>query len=108
MQRGGLSAADVDVAVRYGPGIRWGVVGPGLHWHVRGGEGGVQRFMDHLLDPVAGMMKTLGTPESTPQLKQTVVDAVLKEPGGRSVEQLAREESSVLSGLVKLRSVASA
>jgi len=30
-------------------------------------------------------MKALGTPELTPQLKQTVVDAVLKEAGGRSV-----------------------
>jgi hypothetical protein len=39
-------------------------------------------------------------------LKQTVVDAVLKEAGGRSVEQLAREENSVLSGLLKLRAAA--
>jgi hypothetical protein len=54
------------------------------------------------------MMKTLGTPEITPQLKQTVVDAVLKEAGGRSVEQLAREENSVLTGLLKLRSEANA
>jgi len=31
---------------------------------------------------------------------------VLKEAGGRSVEQLAREENSVLIGLLKLRSTA--
>jgi hypothetical protein len=36
------------------------------------------------------------------------VDAVLKEAAGRSVEQLAREENSVLSGLLKLRLAASA
>jgi carnitine 3-dehydrogenase len=52
-------------------------------------------------------MKTLGTPEITPQLKQIVVDAVLKEAGGRSVEQLAREENAVLTGLLKLRATAS-
>jgi hypothetical protein len=62
--------------------------------------------MEHLMDPLEAMMKTLGTPEITPQLKQTVVDAVLKEAGGRSVEQLAREENSVLIGLLKLRSAA--
>jgi len=108
VQQGVLSVADADVAVCYGPGIRWGVMGPSLQWHVGGGQGGIQHFMEHLMDPLAGMMKTLGTPEITPQLKQTVVDAVLKEAGGRSVEELAREENSVLTGLLKLRSEANA
>jgi 3-hydroxyacyl-CoA dehydrogenase len=106
VQQGVLSVADADVAVCYGPGIRWGVMGPSLQWHVGGGQGGIQHFMEHLMDPLAAMMKTLGTPDITPQLKQTVVDAVLKEAAGRSVEQLANEENSVLSGLLKLRSAA--
>jgi 3-hydroxyacyl-CoA dehydrogenase len=108
VQQGVLSVADADIAVCYGPGIRWGVMGPSLQWHVGGGQGGIKHFMEHLMDPLAGMMKTLGTPEITPQLKQTVVDAVLKEAGGRSVEELAREENLVLTGLLKLRSEASA
>jgi carnitine 3-dehydrogenase len=108
VQQGVLSVADADVAVCYGPGIRWGVMGPSLQWHVGGGQGGIQHFMEHLMDPLAAMMKTLGTPEITPQLKQMVVDAVLKEAGGRSVEELAREENSVLTGLLKLRSEANA
>jgi carnitine 3-dehydrogenase len=103
VQQGVLSVADADVAVCYGPGIRWGVMGPSLQWHVGGGQGGIQHFMDHLMDPLAAMMKTLGTPEITPQLKQTIVDAVLKEAGGRSVEQLAREENSVLIALLNQR-----
>jgi 3-hydroxyacyl-CoA dehydrogenase len=108
VQQGVLSVADADVAVCYGPGIRWGVMGPSLQWHVGGGQGGIKHFMEHLMDPLASMMKTLGTPEITPQLKQTVVDAVLKEAGGRSVEELAREENSILTGLLKLRSAANA
>jgi carnitine 3-dehydrogenase len=108
VQQGVLSVADADVAVCYGPGIRWGVMGPSLQWHVGGGQGGIEHFMEHLMDPLAAMMKTLGTPEITPQLKQMVVDAVLKEAGGRSVEELAREENSVLTGLLKLRSEANA
>jgi carnitine 3-dehydrogenase len=103
VQQGVLSVADADIAVSYGPGIRWGVMGPSLQWHVGGGEGGIQHFMEHLMDPLAAMMKTLGTPEITPQLKQTVVDAVMKEAGGRSVEQLAREENTVLIALLKER-----
>src|SRR6266481_4078808 len=108
VQQGVLSVADADVAVSYGPGIRWGVMGPSLQWHVGGGQGGIQHFMEHLMDPLVAMMKTLGTPEITPQLKQTVVDAVLKEAGGRSVEQLASAENSVLIALLKQRAAAGA
>jgi carnitine 3-dehydrogenase len=103
VQQGVLSVADADIAVCYGPGIRWGVMGPSLQWHIGGGKGGIQHFMEHLMDPLVAMMKALGTPEITPQLKQTVVDAVLKEAGGRSVEQLAREENAVLVALLKQR-----
>jgi len=60
------------------------------------------------MDPLVAMMKTLGTPEITPQLKQTVVDAVLKEAGGRSVDQLASAENSVLIALLKQRAAAGA
>ena len=103
VQQGVLSVADADVAVCYGPGIRWGVMGPSLQWHVGGGEGGIKHFMEHLMEPLQGMMKALGTPDVTPQLKQTVVDAVLKEAAGRSVDQLAQQENAVMIALLKQR-----
>ena len=103
VQQGVLSVEDADIAVCYGPGIRWGVMGPSLQWHVGGGQGGIQHFMEHLMDPLAAMMKTLGTPEITPELKKTVVDAVLKEAGKRSVDELAHAENSVLIALLKQR-----
>jgi carnitine 3-dehydrogenase len=59
--------------------------------------------MDHLMDPLQGMMKALGTPNITPALKQTVVDGVTREAAGRSVDQLAQKENEVLIGLLKLR-----
>jgi len=103
IQHGVLSVADADDAVSWGPGLRWGVMGPSLQWHVGGGAGGIKHFMEHLMDPLAGMMKSLGTPEITPDLKHAVVDAVLKEAGHRSVEQLAHDENEVLVGLLRLR-----
>jgi len=103
VQQGVLSVADADAAVCYGPGIRWGVMGPSLQWHVGGGEGGIKHFMEHLMEPLQGMMKALGTPDVTPQLKQTVVDAVLKEAAGRSVDQLAQQENAVMIALLKQR-----
>jgi 3-hydroxyacyl-CoA dehydrogenase len=108
IQQGVLSVADADDAVSWGPGLRWGVMGPSLQWHLGGGPGGIKHFMEHLMDPLAGMMKTLGTPEITPDLKRTIVEGVLQEAGPRSVEQLAHEENELLVGLLGLRAQRSA
>jgi len=98
-----LSVEDADVAVSYGPGPRWGVMGPSLQWHLGGGAGGIKHFMDHLMDPLAAMIKTLGTPDVTPELKQTIVEGVSREAGKRPVDELARQENELLIGLLRLR-----
>jgi len=103
IEEGVLSVEDTDAAVCYGPGLRWGVMGQSLQWHLGGGAGGIKHFMDHLMDPLQGMMKALGTPSITPELKQAVIDGVMREASGRSVDQLAQDENRVLIGLLKLR-----
>ena len=103
IEEGVLSVEDTDAAVSYGPGLRWGVMGQSLQWHLGGGAGGIKHFMDHLMDPLQGMMKALGNPSITPELKQAVIDGVIREASGRSVDQLAQDENRVLIGLLKLR-----
>ena len=103
IQQGVLSVADADVAVSYGPGPRWGVMGPSLQWHLGGGPGGIHHFMEHLVGPMETWMKTLGTPDITPELKQTIADGVLQMAGNRSVEQLAAEENEIVTGLLSSR-----
>jgi len=103
ISQGVLSVADADDAVSWGPGLRWGVMGPSLQWHLGGGQGGIKHFMEHLMDPLGGMWKTLGNPEVTPELKRTITEGVLQEAGSRAVEQLAQEENELLVGLLRLR-----
>src|SRR6266566_703420 len=103
IQQGVLSVAEADDAVSYGPGLRWGVMGPSLLWHLGGGPGGIQHFMEHLMDPLTGLMKALGNPEVTNELKQTIIEGVLQEAENRSVDQLAQAENEALVGLLKLR-----
>jgi 3-hydroxyacyl-CoA dehydrogenase len=103
IEQGVLSVADADDAVSFGPGLRWGVMGPSLQWHLGGGAGGIKHFTEHLMDPMASMFKALGTPEVTPELKQTIAEGVLQEAGDRSVDQLARKENELLVGLLRLR-----
>jgi 3-hydroxyacyl-CoA dehydrogenase len=103
IEQGVLNVVDADTAVSWGPGLRWGVMGQSLLWHLGGGEGGIRHFMDHLMGPLEAMWGALGTPAVTPEIKQTIIDGVLQEAAGRSVDQLADERDDVLLGLIALR-----
>ena len=103
IEQGVLNVAEADDAVSWGPGLRWGVMGQNMLWHIGGGAGGIRHFMEHLMGPLAGMMKDLGNPEITPGLKQTIIDGVLEQAGDRTVQQLARQENETLIGLLSLR-----
>ena len=100
---GALSVEDADIAVSMGPGIRWGVMGPSLQWHLGGGAGGIQHYMATLMDGLAHLMKSLEMPDVNDELKKTVVDGVLAEAGDRTLEQLALDENEVIIGILKLR-----
>jgi len=107
IEQGVLNVADADTAVCWGPGLRWGAMGPTLLFHLGGGEGGIQHFMDHLSGPMAGLWKDLGPLTNfTPEIKQTLIDGVVGAANGRSLEELARERDQVLFGLLRLRSQA--
>ncbi|HEX4227889.1 MAG TPA: 3-hydroxyacyl-CoA dehydrogenase NAD-binding domain-containing protein [Bryobacteraceae bacterium] len=101
---GVLDVADADTAVCWGPGLRWGVMGPNLLFHLGGGQGGIRHFMEHLAGPLATWWKDLGSFTDWPAgSQQTIIDGVLKESGERSLEQLAETRDEVLLGLLQLR-----
>jgi 3-hydroxyacyl-CoA dehydrogenase len=100
---GVLSVADVDAAVCWGPGLRWGIMGPNLLFHLGGGKGGLQHFLDHLAGPFATWWGDLGTPELTPQIKAKLIAGVLEEVEGRSIEELEEERNRALLGLLAIR-----
>jgi hypothetical protein len=79
-------------------------MGPNLLFHLGGGPGGIQHFMEHLSGPVASWWKDLGTlTDWPPASRETIVDGISKEAGGRSVEELAQMRDEMLLGLLKIR-----
>jgi 3-hydroxyacyl-CoA dehydrogenase len=103
IQQGIVSVEDADIAVCYGPGLRWGAMGPSLQWHLAGGHTGIHHFAEHFMDGFVGLMKKLEMPDVTPALVQTVIDGVLKEANGQSVERLAQAENKLVVELLALR-----
>jgi hypothetical protein len=98
-----LDVADADDAVSWGPGLRWGVMGPNLLWHLGGGQGGIQHFMDTLMPRMAANWRGLGNPQFTPELAQTIVNGVLEEANGKSIEELEAQRDEMLFGLIAVR-----
>jgi carnitine 3-dehydrogenase len=104
IEQGVLSVTDADDAVSWGPGLRWGVMGPSLQFHLGGGAGGMKHFMEHLLPVMsAGLWPALGSPTVTPQLQKTLIEGVQEQASNRSVQELADNENEVLVGLLRLR-----
>jgi 3-hydroxyacyl-CoA dehydrogenase len=100
---GVLDVADADDAVSYGPGLRWGVMGPNLLWHLGGGQGGIQHFMEHLMPRMAAGWPGLGNPQLTQALQDQIIKGVLEEADGRSIDELAAERDEMLFGLLGVR-----
>lgn len=106
VDQGVVSVADVDTALSWGPGLRWGIMGQVLLNHLGGGQGGMEHFLQQFTGPMTAWWKVLGSPELTPELQQKLIAGVHAEVGSRSIDDLAAERDEVLLGLLELRNKA--
>jgi 3-hydroxyacyl-CoA dehydrogenase len=104
IDQGVLDVADSDVAVCWGPGLRWGVMGANLLFHLGGGQGGIQHFMDQFTGPLSKWWKDLGNiTDFTPEVKQIIIKGVTEEVAGRSIDELEHERDAMLLELLATR-----
>src|SRR5258707_9155444 len=95
---GVLSAADVDTALSWGPGLRWGIMGNMMLNHLGGGPGGIEHFFHQFAGPMMTSWKSLGSPELTPEVQKKLIDGVNSEVGSRTIEELEAERDEILLG----------
>jgi 3-hydroxyacyl-CoA dehydrogenase len=98
-----VSVADVDKALCWGPGLRWGIMGQLLLNHLGGGHGGIEHFFDQFTKPMTAWWKVLGSPELTPEIRRKLIDGLHAEVGSRSINELETERDEILLGLLELR-----
>jgi 3-hydroxyacyl-CoA dehydrogenase len=103
VSEGVVSAADVDTALCWGPGLRWGVMGNMMLNHLGGGPGGIEHFFQQFSGPMTAWWKTLGSPVLTPEVQKKLIDSVHAEVGARPIAELEAQRDEVLLGLLELR-----
>ncbi|MGY4474497.1 3-hydroxyacyl-CoA dehydrogenase NAD-binding domain-containing protein [Bradyrhizobium sp. USDA 3364] len=103
VDEGVVSVADVDTALAWGPGLRWGIMGQVMLNHLGGGPGGIEHMLKQFTGPITAWWKVLGSPTLTPELQKKLIDGVHAEAGSRSIDELAAERDEVLLGLLELR-----
>jgi 3-hydroxyacyl-CoA dehydrogenase len=98
-----VSVTDVDKALCWGPGLRWGIMGQVLLNHLGGGQGGIEHFFDQFTGPMTAWWKVLGSPVLTPEVQKKLIDGVHAEAGSRSIDELEAKRDEILLGLLELR-----
>jgi len=100
---GVVSVKDADTAVSWGPGLRWGIMGPSLLYHLGGGKGGIEHFFQQFTGPLTAWWHVLGTPELTPEVVGTIVAGVHEAVENRTGDELAAYRDKILGGLLEMR-----
>lgn len=80
--------ASVDKALVHGPGLRWSVVGAHMAYHLGGGAGGMEAYLEHLGPSQERRWTTLGSPRLTPEVCALLVEGIREEAAGRSISSL--------------------
>ena len=103
---GVASVEDVDKALYAGPGIRWAFMGQHLIYHLGGGEGGYEYFINHIGKAFEeyweGMASWTEIPEDA---KGAIVSGVKDSSGSQSLSELTLWRDEKLVKLLKVISV---
>lgn len=100
------SVEDVDKAIANGPGLRWALMGPHRTFHLAGGPGGMDNFIDHFGPANESWWATMNANvKISPAVKQTIVQGVNDAVGNKTMDELVQtRDQKLLDLLVTLRS----
>jgi 3-hydroxyacyl-CoA dehydrogenase len=96
---GVASVADVDEAIRLGPGLRWAVMGPHLLYHLGGGAGGIRYHIQHLGATKAEMWQDMDDWKVLPDEAADVLEQGL--PPLDEISTLARQRDEALVRVIQ-------
>jgi carnitine 3-dehydrogenase len=100
---GEASFEEIDRAMVHGPGLRWAIAGPGLVFHLSGGEGGMAHCLDQFAPMLAEPYSRMEAPPLTDELRAALVDGAEREAAGRAMAELERVRDETIVRLLRAR-----
>jgi carnitine 3-dehydrogenase len=93
---------EVDDAIRFGPGLRWAVMGTFLTYRIAGGAAGMRHFLEQFGPSLALPWSRLtDVPELSPQLLDRLVAQSDAQAAGRSTRELERARDDCLVSIIQ-------
>ena len=78
-------------------------MGPHLTFHLAGGVGGIDHFLNQFAAAMADWWETLGKPTLTSVLQERLAAGIAAETAGRSIAELAAWRDLLLVDLLALK-----
>lgn len=99
---GEATIEQIDDAIRFGPGLRWAVMGTFMLYRIAGGEDGVRHFMDQFGPALQWpWTKLTDVPELTEELLATLEHQSGIQANGRSIRDLERSRDDCLVSILQ-------
>ena len=106
---GVCSVEDADKAVTFGPGLRWGIMGPSLIFQLGGGKVGIDGLFNHLEDSITLWLNDMADfkkfPKEWPMVARRGVEEEMKNRKpeiGNDEKSIAEYRDHMLIELLKL------
>lgn len=99
---GEATVQQIDDAITFGPGLRWAITGPGMNYHLAGGDGGMAHVLDQFAPSLKWPWTRLEAPELTPELRERVIAGCVAESAGRSINDMIRDRDAYLISILKV------
>jgi carnitine 3-dehydrogenase len=98
---GYASTGDLDDAIRYGPGLRWAMMGTNYAFYLAGGDQGMRHFLKQFGPALKLPWTKLEAPELTDELIDKMVEGTEEQAAGKTVKELEQLRDNCLIAVMQ-------
>ena len=106
VEQGIATVADIDTAISYGPGLRWGLLGPFLNLEIAGGAGGLGHVLEHLGPPMESWWMNLQHVHLSQDLNKKAVEETKEYLKPYSFDETVKQRDEILINVLKMKAAA--
>jgi len=106
VEQGIATVADIDTAISYGPGLRWGLLGPFLNLEIAGGAGGLAHLLEHLGPPMESWWTDLKPVHLTAELNKKAVNETKEYLKPYAFDVTVKQRDEILIKLLQMKAAA--